>query len=57
MMKIKSLLLAIVTVMAGLTFTACGSDDDDNNNGGQSNHDAYQTAVTNTVKAQKKPRL
>ena len=30
MMKIKSLLLAIVTVMAGLTFTACGSDDDDN---------------------------
>jgi sirohydrochlorin cobaltochelatase len=55
MMKIKSLLLAIVTVMAGLTFTACGSDDDDNNNnGGQSNHDAYQTAVTNTVKAQKK---
>ena len=50
MMKIKSLLLAIVTVMAGLTFTACGSDDDDN----KSNHEIYQEAVTSKVKAQKK---
>ena len=47
MMKIKSLLLAIATVMAGLTFTAC-SDDDDN----KSNHEIYQEAVTSTVKAQ-----
>ena len=41
MMKIKSLLLAMLTIMAGLSFTACGSDDDDDNNtpGTQSNHD------------------
>jgi len=53
MMKIKSLLLAMVTLMAGLTFTACSSDDD-NDDKQQSNHDVYQQAVTNTVKAQKK---
>ena len=48
-MKIKSFFLAIVAVMAGITFTAC-SDDDDN----KSNYEIYQEAVTNKVKAQKK---
>ena len=49
-MKIKSLLLAMLTIMAGLTFTACSDDDDDN----KSNYEIYQEAVSNTVKSQKK---
>ena len=55
-MKIKSLLLAMLTIMAGLTFTACGDDDDNNdsNSAPKSNHDLYQEAVTNAVKSQKK---
>ena len=50
MKKIKSLLLAMLTIMAGLTFTACSDDDDDN----KSNYEIYQEAVSSTVKAQKK---
>ena len=49
MKKIKSLLLAMLTIMAGISFTAC-SDDDDN----KSNYEIYQEAVSSTVKAQKK---
>ena len=50
MMKIKTLLLAMLTIMAGLSFTACSDDDDDN----ESNYVIYQKAVSNTVKSQKK---
>ena len=50
MMKIKSLILAMLTIMAGLSFTACSDDDDDN----KSNYEIYQEAVSSTVKAQKK---
>ena len=49
MKKIKLLLLAMLTIMAGLSFTACSDDDDDN----KSNYEIYQEAVSNTVKAQK----
>ena len=49
MKKIKLLLLAMLTIMAGLSFTAC-SDDDDN----KSNYEIYQEAVSSKVKAQKK---
>ena len=49
MKKIKLLLLAMLTIMAGISFTAC-SDDDDN----KSNYEIYQEAVSSTVKAQKK---
>ena len=50
MMKIKSLILAMLTIMAGLSFTACSDDDDDN----KSNYQIYQEAVSSKVKAQKK---
>ena len=50
MKKIKLLLLAMLTIMAGLSFTACSDDDDDN----KSNYEIYQEAVSNTVKSQKK---
>ena len=50
MKKIKSLLLAMLTIMAGISFTACSDDDDDN----KSNYEIYQEAVSSTVKAQKK---
>ena len=50
MKKIKLLLLAMLTIMAGLSFTACSDDDDDN----ESNYVIYQKAVSNTVKSQKK---
>ena len=55
MKKIKLLLLAMLTIMAGLTFTACGDDDDNNDNSApKSNYEIYQEAVSNTVKSQKK---
>lgn len=50
MKKIKLLLLAMLTIMAGISFTACSDDDDDN----KSNYEIYQEAVSNTVKSQKK---
>ena len=50
MKKIKLLLLAMLTIMAGISFTACSDDDDDN----KSNYEIYQEAVSSTVKAQKK---
>lgn len=52
MKKIKSLMLAMITLMtAAVCLTACSSDDDNNST---SQHEKYQQAVTNTVKAQKK---
>lgn len=55
MNKIKTLMLAMMTILACATFTACGSDDDDNNNsnGNQSNYDRYQQTVNNIVNTQK----
>ncbi len=54
MNKIKTLMLAMMTILACATFTACGSDDDNNNsNGNQSNYDRYQQTVNNIVKTQK----
>jgi sirohydrochlorin cobaltochelatase len=56
MKKIKTLMLAMMAIMAGAAFTACGSDDDDNNNNQQqkqSNYDRYQQAVNNIVNSQK----
>ena len=50
--SIKFLMLAMMTFVAGATFTACNSDDD--NNSTQSNYDRYQQAVNQTVNAQKK---
>ena len=59
MNKIKSLMLAMMVILAGATFTACGSDDDDNKNippvvDDQSNYDRYQKAVNAIVNGQKK---
>ena len=51
MNKIKTFVLAMLTMAAGAMFTAC-SDDDDNKVG--SNYDKYQQAVDQTVLAQKK---
>ena len=51
MKKIKFLMLAMMAIMASMSFTAC-SDDDDNSKG--SNYDKYQQAVNNTVNSQKK---
>ena len=59
MNKIKSLMLAMMVILASATFTACGSDDDDNKNippvvDDQSNYDRYQKAVNAIVNGQKK---
>ena len=59
MNKIKSLMLAMMVVLASVTFTACGSDDDDNKNvppviDNESNYDRYQKAVNAIVNGQKK---
>jgi len=59
MKKIKTLMLAVMTIMACATFTACGSDDDNKNGSNQpqpantSNYDRYQQAVNNIVNTQK----
>ena len=50
MKKIKFLMLAMLAIMASMTFTAC--DDDDDNNA--SNYQKYQETVNNIVKSQKK---
>ncbi len=52
MNKIKTLMVAMMAIVVSASFTACSSDDD--NNQKQSNYDAYQTAVNNIVKSQKK---
>ena len=61
MNKIKSLMLAMMVILASATFTACGSDDDDNKKetkpevvDNQSNYDRYQQAVNQIVNTQKK---
>ncbi len=51
-MKIKTLLLAMTAVLAGMTFASCSDDDDNDKN--QSNYERYQQAVNQTVNAQKK---
>ena len=59
MKKIKTLMLAVMTIVACATFTACGSDDDNKNGSNQpqpantSNYDRYQQAVNNIVSTQK----
>ena len=52
MMKIKSLVLAMMAFVAGATFTACSSSDDDDNP--MSNAERYQKMVDETVNSQKK---
>ncbi len=49
MMKIKTLMLAMIAMMVGMTFTACSDDDDD-----ESNYQKYQKAVDDMVKTQKR---
>lgn len=48
-MKAKILMIAMMAICGALSFTACSDDDDD-----VSNHDRYQKAVTENVKANKK---
>ena len=50
MNKIKSLMIVMLAIIAGVSFTACSDDDDDPVN----NYTVYQNAVNQTVKAQKK---
>ena len=50
-MKIKFLMLAMMAIVASMSFTACSDDD---NNSSSSNYDRYQQAVNNTVNSQKK---
>ncbi|MBQ9355918.1 MAG: sirohydrochlorin cobaltochelatase [Prevotella sp.] len=50
MNKIKTLMVAMMAAIAGISFTAC-SDDDDNTT---SNYEKYQQAVNNTVNSQNK---
>ncbi len=54
MNKIKTLMVAMMAIVVSTSFSACSSDDDNNNGDKQSNYDAYQTAVNNIVKSQKK---
>ena len=50
MMKIKSILIATMAIVASaMTFTSCSDDDDVENN-----YTAYQSAVDTQVQAQKK---
>ena len=49
MMKIKTLMLAMMAMMVGMSFTACSDDDDD-----ESNYQKYQKAVDDMVKTQKR---
>ena len=52
MKKIKFLMLAMMAIVASMSFTACSDDDDDNND--VSNYTKYQQAVNQTVNSQKK---
>ena len=55
MNKIKSLMMAMLAIIATMSFTACGSDDDDDkDNTPISNYDRYQKEVNTTVNSQKK---
>ncbi len=51
MNKIKSIMIAMLAIIASMTFTACGDDDDDINV--QSNYDRYQKEVNNYVQSHK----
>ena len=51
MMKIKSLLIAMMAICLTMGFTSCNDDKDDPI---ENNYTIYQKAVTQTVKAQKK---
>lgn len=50
MKKIKFLLLAMIAILAGVSFNACSDDDEDTS----SNYERYQNAVNATVNSQKK---
>ena len=50
MNKIKSLMIAMMAIITGVSFTACDDDDDTPAN----NYTVYQNAVNQTVKQQKK---
>lgn len=50
MKKIKYLLLAMIAILAGVSFYACSDDDDDTS----SNYERFQSAVNATVNSQKK---
>ena len=52
MNKIKTLMVAMMAIIAGVSFTAC--DDDDDNNIIVNNYTTYQRIVNETVKSQKK---
>lgn len=52
MKKIKFLMIAMMALIAGMTFTACSSSDDNEQKG--SNYDKYQQTVNNTVNSQKR---
>ena len=52
MKKIKFLMLAMMAIVASMSFTACSDDDDDNKD--VSNYTKYQQAVNQTVNSQKK---
>ena len=51
MNKIKSIMIAMLAIVASMTFTACGDDDDDINV--QSNYGRYQKEVNNYVQSHK----
>ena len=51
MNKIKTMMVAMMAIIAGVSFTACGDDDDAPVI--KYNYTVYQEAVNNTVKAQK----
>ena len=51
MMKIKSLLIAMLAICLTMGFTSCN---DDKNDPIENNYTVYQKAVNETVKAQKK---
>ena len=51
MMKIKSLLIAMMAICLTMGFTSCSDDKDDPI---ENNYTVYQKAVNETVKSQKK---
>lgn len=52
MNKIKYMMMAVVAIVMGMSFTSCSDDDDDNNT--SSNYEKYQQAVDQLVNSQKK---
>lgn len=52
MSKIKYMMMAVVAIVMGMSFTSCSDDDDDNNT--SSNYEKYQQAVDQLVNSQKK---